>query len=245
MAFLLYKLGNQFFKRCYPLYRPVYELFKAVSDRGERQLLRETIRPGMTVVDLGANIGIYSLFFASLVGPAGRVYSFEPSPENFSKLAASVRGRSNVVGVPAAAGERSKEMALYLSDSLNVDHRSYATGGEERRSIAIRCVALDDYFPAGTPVDFIKADIQGFELSALEGAKRLLADNPAVKLLLEFSPYLLTASGTSPHALLDFLTSRGFLIKKVGEQGQLEPLEAADFTVAETVYCNIFAAREP
>ena len=245
MAFLFYKLGNHLFRWCYPVYRPVYEIFKATSDRNERQLLRACIQPGMTVVDLGANIGVYSVFLSSLVGPQGQVFSFEPSPENFARLSAATRSHGNIVKIAAAVGAESKELALYLSDSLNVDHRTYPTGGEDRQAVPIRGVALDDYFPAGTQVDFIKADIQGFELAALEGAKRVLADSPNIKLLLEFSPYLLTASGNAPQALLDFLKERGFSICKVGERGELEELQDGDFAVAETIYCNIFATRHP
>jgi FkbM family methyltransferase len=240
MPFLLFKFGEHFYQRCYPLYRPLYSLYKAVSDRGERRLLREHLRPGMTVVDLGANIGIYSLFFASLVGEKGRVHSFEPAPANFARLAAAVRGRDNIEPVAAAAGAQSGQIALHLSDALNVDHRAYATGGEPRRSIPIRCVALDDYFPPGTRVDFLKADIQGSELTALEGATRVLADNPQLKLLLEYSPYLLTAAGRDPRALLDFFARRGLHVSRVGPSGRLGPLEAGDHAVAETVYCNLF-----
>lgn len=243
MASLFNRLGNQLFEHCYPLYRPVYSVFKAVTDRAERNVLRRHLTPGMTVVDAGANIGIYSAFVASLIGPSGTVHSFEPSPENFARLRASASGRANILCHPKAVGAVSREMALYLSDSLNVDHRMYPTPDEQRQGVPIQCIALDDYFPAGTRVDFIKADIQGFELAALEGAKRVLADNPGIKLLFEFWPYGLKTSGMTPEAFLDFLTTRGFRVSKVVKPGSLAPLTEADFAMGETLYCNVFAER--
>lgn len=61
-------LGNQLYRHAYPLYKPLYGLYKALLDRGERAILRRVVRPGMTVVDIGANIGVYSRFLAGLVG---------------------------------------------------------------------------------------------------------------------------------------------------------------------------------
>ena len=76
------------------------------------------------------------------------------------------------------AAERSK---LYVSGHLNVDHRTYATEGDSRRIVPIDIIALDDYFKPGQRVDLIKMDIQGYELHALRGASRVLADNPDTK----------------------------------------------------------------
>ena len=79
-------LGNQLFHRVYFLYKPLYSLYKTVLDRGERTILRRIVRPGMMVVDIGANIGVYSRFLAGLVGVDGKVIAFEPSPDNFNRL---------------------------------------------------------------------------------------------------------------------------------------------------------------
>jgi len=242
-ASLFNRLGNHLFEHCYPLYRPAYSIFKALTDRAERQLLGRHLKPGMTVVDAGANIGIYSLHFSALVGPDGQVHSFEPSPDNFARLQASAGRAPNVRCYPMAVGAVSQEMALYLSDSLNVDHRMYPTPDEQRQGVPIKCVALDDFFPAGTQVDLIKADIQGFELAAIQGAVRVLADNPNLKLLLEFWPYGLKTSGSSSEAFIDFLSSRGFAVSKVSKSGTLVPLAEADFALGETIYCNVFASR--
>ena len=234
MASFSHRLGNRLYECCYPLYRPIYSAFKAVTDRAERRLLRRCVMEGMVVADAGANIGIYSEFLSSLVGPSGRVHSFEPSPENFSRLQRSVRRRSNIVCNPMAVGAKSGEILLHLSDTMNVDHRTYASPEENRRSITVRCIALDDYFPVCARVNLIKADIQGFELAALMGAERVLAENPNIKLLLEFWPYGLKTSGADPRALLEFLAVRNFSVAKVERDGALCVLTDDDFGLGET-----------
>ena len=117
------RVGNGFYQHAFPIYRPLYAAYKAYTDRAERRLLREVLFPGAVTVDAGANIGMYSRYFAHCVGPAGAVYSFEPAPENFSRLRSATRKFSNVYVSQAALGERSGLSELYLSDRLNVDHR--------------------------------------------------------------------------------------------------------------------------
>ena len=82
----LLRWGNKLYERCYFLYFPLYAVYKMLSDRVERKLFRQFVQPGMTVVEVGANIGIYSRYFARLTGESGRVHSFEPSPTNFQRL---------------------------------------------------------------------------------------------------------------------------------------------------------------
>src|SRR5215469_11674842 len=120
-------IGNKVYQHAFPIYRPVYAAYKAYADHAERQLLRQILVPGNVAVDAGANIGIYSQFLARCVGPAGAVYSFEPAPENFDRLRAAARGFSNIYVWQAAVGEYSGKSELYVSDALNVDHRTYST----------------------------------------------------------------------------------------------------------------------
>src|SRR3954453_6161979 len=179
---------NKLYQHAFPIYRPLYAIYKSYADRLERRLLKQILFPGAVAVDAGANIGIYSQFLSRYVGPTGLVHSFEPSPDNFRRLSTATRDLSNVRLTQAAVGERSGECMLYLSDKLNVDHRAYKAGGEVRHAVPTEMVALDDYFKLAQRVDLIKMDIQGYELHALRGAQRVLQENPDIKLLLEFWP---------------------------------------------------------
>jgi len=239
---VLRTFGNKLYQHAFPIYRPVYAAFKAYADRAERQLLRQILVPGAVAVDAGANIGIYSQYLARCVGPAGAVYSFEPAPENFERLRAAAREYSNVHVLQAAVGERSGKSALYLSDTLNVDHRTYLTDNFAQRVVQIEMVALDDYFKPGQRVDFIKMDLQGYELHALRGAGRVLADNPQAKLLVEVWPYGLKQAGANWVELIDALRGKNMTVSEITTRG-LEPFRTDRISEVPDCYVNVFASQ--
>jgi FkbM family methyltransferase len=225
------------------VYRLCYHAFKAYTDRAERRLLKSILSAGAVVVDAGANIGVYSQFLSRCVGRSGVVHSFEPSPENFSRLQAATRKLANVRLSQAAVGECSGRSKLYLSDQLNVDHRTYATDGDLRSAVPIDVAALDDYFKAGQRVDLIKMDIQGYELHALRGTNRVLADNPAAKLLLEFWPYGLEQAGANWCELIDNLRAKSMSIAEITNHG-LIPFREDSVKVSPQWYVNLFASSK-
>jgi FkbM family methyltransferase len=236
-------VGNKVYHQAFPIYRVCYAAFKAYADRAERQLLKNILSNGSVVVDAGANIGIYSEFLSHCVGPIGMVHSFEPSPENFRRLQDATRNLSNVRVCQSAVGERSGRSKLYLSRNLNVDHRTYATEEDSRCTVPIDVIALDDYFKPGQRVDLIKMDIQGYELHALRGASRVLADNPNAKLLLELWPYGLRQAGTSWLELIAALEAENMSAHQVTTRGLIKfPSESV--TEDPDWYLNVFAAAK-
>ncbi|PYJ69934.1 MAG: FkbM family methyltransferase [Verrucomicrobia bacterium] len=243
MLSLLRSIGNKIYQHAFPIYRPLYAAYKAGADRVERQLLRKVLFPGAIVVDAGANIGIYSQFLSRCVGPTGSVHAFEPSPDNFKRLRAATRALPNVHALQSAIGERSGDSELYLSDTLNIDHRTYAANGNARRTVPIQMVALDDYFKPGHRVDLIKMDIQGYELHALRGASRVVADNPGIKLLLEFWPYGLRHAGAHWDVLIADLEERGMMIRQVCAEGLIQ-LRRDSVDENPDWYVNLFASQD-
>jgi FkbM family methyltransferase len=233
--------GNKLYDQLFPVYRPLYAAYKAYADRAERQLLKRTLSAGDVVVDAGANIGIYSQFLSHRVGRTGVVHSFEPSPENFRRLQSATRKLANARLSQAAVGERSGRSRLYLSDKLNVDHRTYPTEEDSRHTVPIDITALDDYFKPGERVDLIKMDIQGYELHALRGANRVLADNPDLKVLVEFWPYGLKQAGVNWVELLDALQSKNMLVSEITNRGPV-PFSASSVRETPDWYMNLFAS---
>jgi len=238
---VLRRAGNKLYKHAFPIYRPLYAAYKAYADRAERELLRQILFQGAVAADAGANIGIYSQFLSRCVGTTGVVHSFEPSPENFERLRSATHRLSNVRLSQSAVGERSGNSKLYLSDKLNVDHRAYMGVGDSRRTIPIEMVALDDYFKPGERVDLIKMDIQGYELHALQGATRVLADNPDIKVLLEFWPYGLKQAGANWIDVITALEGRGMVIQQVSTGG-LIPFHSDSASESADWYVNLFAS---
>ena len=236
------RIGNKAYKHAFPAYRFAYRIFKAYGDRAERQLLQKVLFAGAVVVDAGANIGVYSEFLSRCVGPNGVVHSFEPCPDNFMRLRCATRKLPNVSLCPAAVGERSGETMLYVSDNLNVDHRAYVTEGNPRRALQVGMVALDDYFKPGERVDLLKLDVQGYELHALQGAKRILNENREIKLLLELWPYGLKEAGANWGELIQMLEGFTMNIMFVRADG-LIPFEARKVRTDVNWYVNLFASR--
>jgi FkbM family methyltransferase len=236
------RLGNKLYQRAFPLYRLLYSEFKARADRVERRALASRLRPGSVVVDAGANIGIYSQFFSKCVGPGGAVHSFEPSPENFSRLSKALSHFSNVYLNQMAVSDKTGESLLYVSDELNVDHRAYAPTDGTRDTIVIRAVALDDYFATGERVDLIKMDIQGYELHALRGAERVIRENRGITLLLELWPYGLRQAGVDWKDLVQMLERHNMSIQQFGKSA-LEPLRPESVKEASEWYVNLLAYR--
>ena len=131
---------------------------------------------------------------------------------------------------------------LYVSNKLNVDHRAYATEGNGRRALQIEMVALDDYFKPGQRVDLLKLDIQGYELHALQGAKRIVTENREIKLLLEFWPYGLKQAGVNWGELIEML--EGFAMNVMFVRADsLIPFEAHNVAIDADWYVNLFASR--
>jgi FkbM family methyltransferase len=242
LASLVRGIGNKIYDHAFPIYRLCYRAFKAYTDRAERQLLRSILSAGAVVVDAGANIGVYSQFLSRCVGPTGVVHAFEPSPKNFRRLQSATHKLANVHLSQAAVGECSGRSKLHLSNQLNVDHRTYATEGDLRPALQIDVIALDDYFEPGQRVDLIKMDIQGYELHALQGANRVLADNPDAKVLLEFWPYGLKQTGANWVELIATLESKNMAVCQVTKNG-LVPFRADSASENPAWYVNLFASR--
>jgi FkbM family methyltransferase len=237
---VLRRSANKLYECAFPIYRPLYAAYKIYADRAERALLRKILFKGAVVVDVGANIGIYSEFLSRCVGPTGLVHSFEPSPDNFKRLSAATCYLSNVRLTQAVVGERSGESKLYVSDKLNVDHRAYKANGDSRRAVPTEMVALDDYFKSGQRVDLIKMDIQGYELHALRGAHRVVGENPDIDLLLEFWPAGLEQAGVRWEELVAMLQGLNMNLALVRTCG-LVPFDARDVRSDISWYVNLFA----
>lgn len=240
----LFRLANKLYEHCYPAYYPLYASWKAISDRRERTLLRQLIQPGMTIIDVGANIGIYTRFFSKLTGKSGCIHAFEPAPSNFKRLKENVGHLANVSLNNTAIGNRSGVIQLYISDELNVDHRTFDSG-DGRNEIDVPVVSLDEYFALGQHVDLIKIDVQGYELSVLQGAKRVLKENSNVKVIMEFWPYGLMKASVIPSEVLELIHSLGFEIRTTRDPvGSLFDGSALNPMKIDH-YCNLVLTMRP
>lgn len=172
--------------------------------------LQRWVHPGMTVVDIGANIGYFTVHFSRLVGDQGVVHAFEPEPLNFAMLAENVQmnGLSNVCVHHAALGRERGHANLHLSDYNGGMHRLYPSVCCSGPSVSVPVLRMDDVL-AGVKVDLIKIDIEGYEEPALLGAENCLRQNSSLKIISEYCPASMLEAGGSPSAFLHYLLGLG------------------------------------
>ncbi len=190
----------------------------ASYDAFERDLLKQYVQKGDRVIDLGANIGLYTLTLARLVGEEGKVYAFEPEPTNFALLTKNieVNGYKNVVLERKAVSDKTGTARLFRCADNAGDHRIMDSGEGMRDSIEIEMLSLDDYFHDNpVPIHFIKLDIQGAEGGALRGMREVFARSSGLRILMEFWPAGLEKFGTKPREVLEFLKSENFQILRI------------------------------
>jgi FkbM family methyltransferase len=141
------------------------------------QVLAQRLRPGMVFYDLGSNIGLFSLLAARLVGPNGKVYSFEPDPEVAGRLRRNVarNGFLNVTIVKAGVWSVSGDRHFVPAGLASPDHGTgtFVAQGDAV-GVPTRCVALDEFAENAFLPDAIKCDVEGAEVEALHGAGKLL-----------------------------------------------------------------------
>jgi FkbM family methyltransferase len=198
-------------------------------DPREKILYERELRPGMTVVDAGANVGYFSLLFARLVGPTGRVFALEPDPRNFDLLRRNIErnGYSNVTAVPVALSRESGRQKFSRSPHNFADH-CLGDGLGQREKIEVEVVRLDDLFPGPAKrVNLLKLDIQGAEFAAIDGAREVLRANPDIVLLTEFWPDGMRRFGDDPEKYLETLRALGFSLRLVGGRSrpELRPID--------------------
>lgn len=151
--------------------------------RGEAELaaqnaLAERLRPGMVFYDLGANIGLFSLLAARMVGPGGRVFSFEPDAEVAARLARNIERNQfhNVAVVPQGVWSTSGKRPFAVAGSSSPDQGTgtFMTGAKAGSAIPLDCVALDDFARNAPPPGAIKCDVEGAEVEVLRGAEQTI-----------------------------------------------------------------------
>lgn len=195
-----------------------------VYEKFQTQLFRELITPDMTVVDIGANIGYYTVLSAA---HAAQVIAFEPDAVNRSFLEKNTLAFPNVRRVPLAVSDTVGTATLHLSRD-NLGKHSLVSASDLPGTETIETVRLDDYLASiGVDrVDAIKMDIEGWEPRALEGMSATL--RTARVLFTEFDPAVIRTIGVDPASFLDRLKGHGFDLYEVNEAK--EKLESIDTT---------------
>lgn len=225
-------------------------LLKGIFEPEETALWRELLRPGMVVVDVGANIGYYATLASRLVGPTGRVFAFEPEPKNYELLLKNLaeNGCANVEASSVALSDRRGSATLFR-DAHNLGNPSFfeANVPQEGRiaGIKVSTTSLDEALPPDARVDVIKVDVQGAEGLVFAGARRVLGAAGKRHILFELWPDGLDRAGIDAVRLLEELQEMGYRFRRVGrDRRPVEPQEAVSACRAEPDgFVNLLASR--
>lgn len=215
---------------------------------------RALLRPGMTVVDVGANVGIFTLEANDAVGPGGRVIAFEPDPHNRALLEENVaRNDARSVTVESCAiSDARGEVTLHRSRYNFGDHRIYDAGGDtdfhrggQRSTVTVPTRKLDDYIAEhGLEVDVVKCDIQGAERRMWNGMRTLVATRPELLVVMEFWPQGLKACGDDPGEFLAEIAAAGFRVERITRAGrEATPPSRLLAELADGSHANVVLTR--
>ena len=206
-----------------------HELIYNGFEETELNFVQRLLRPGMTVLDIGAHHGLYTLLASNCVGPRGRVIAFEPSPRECRRLAKHVRLNhcSNAEIEACALGKESGEADLFVVEGFRDWGNSLLPPAvpEPTRKVRVPIRRLDDLLAARgiKQVDFIKLDAEGGELAVVEGARRLLQTAPRPAILAEVEDVRTRPWGYPAREIMQLLARWNFRWFALSEIGTLYP----------------------
>jgi len=187
-------------------------VYLGTYERWETRAVRRYLRSGMTLVDVGANMGYFTLLGARIVGPTGRIIAVEPSPSAADRLASVIEVNQipNVTLERCGLGREAGEMMLYDPHPSNHTPTMLGDPGTPGRIVPIR--TLDELADAHrvNRIDLLKIDVEGFEPEVFAGAVRLFAAGRIGAILCEFNEFWLARGGTTGDAVYRQLLDYGF-----------------------------------
>jgi FkbM family methyltransferase len=214
----------------------VYESFlnDGYYEHAEQSFCAEYVKPGMTVFDVGASHGFYTLLFAKRAGPP-LVHAFEPEEGNYARLRANLElnGFQGVHASQLAVVEEPGEVELNVyppelygwhtlgQPAMEVEGKPVTPLGRRR----VQGVTLDDYCADQgiERIDLLKLDVEGAELEALRGASRLLREKRIGCLLFEVSQAMVEGMSHDPAEIFDLVRGAGLAVHELAADGTLEP----------------------
>ena len=210
-------------------------------------LLDRLLKPGMTLIDAGANIGEISLVAAKRVGAAGQVFAFEPIERFAGQLERSIaaNGLTNLIlrreGLADVAGEATIYVpAGRFGDGTKHDGLGTLFRMEDRSSAeaTISITTLDAFIESEgiAKVDMIKLDVEGSELNALKGGSQVLRTHKPM-LIVEVAQITCRAAGYEMEDLVSFLRGFGYSMHRIGRRGSLAPIEQVGLSEFQNLFC--------
>lgn len=222
-----------------------YLPFMRLFERTEMQLVAHLLKPGMKVIDAGANIGVYSLLAAQCVGSEGKVWAFEPSQSTY-RLFLDNLALNHVTTVTAsrmALGDAKGQLTLRSQNGFgdlyrHLDYSGRAAEGDWVETVEVN--TLDDFAAANgiDTVDFIKIDVEGAEYHLLKGSQQLLSRSPNVIVMVEIEEDWCRRNGHRVEDCFELLKSLGFTLYSLSKRQNGWAVDQGDLSACRTVWAT-------
>ena len=224
------------------IWRWRFEILMGWNEFASVKLCRQFVKPGMTVIDVGAHIGYYTRLLSELVGSSGRVFAFEAHPDNYAVLKRNLRGRkySNVEIYNCAVSDRKGKMQLYVSPGSS-NHSLIKDYTEASGLIDVESITIDSFLSKREikSVDFIKMDVEGAEPLVIEGMRKIISSSPKFSLLAEYNPQALLSGNIAPEKFLRDLHEMGFQVQTIPNDATI----SQEMDCAENKVVNILCSK--
>lgn len=222
----------------------------------ELELVDRVVREGDTVIDIGANYGLWAYHMSRAVGRTGKVWSFEPIPftaRTFRLIARALGFADNVELVNVGCGEEAGRVEFTvpvqsgIAISAGLVHmagrRDQRPGKEiharfdQTKNVECDVVALDEFLPRLERVSLLKCDIEGADLFAMRGARRLLEEHKPV-VVIEITPWFLEGFGLTVGDVYGFFEGLGYRCYRYDDGGRLVPTPASSIVEDNWVFVH-------
>jgi FkbM family methyltransferase len=227
-------------------------------EANERRLMREFLRPGQTILDVGANVGFLTVFFARATGASGKVYAFEPNPLIFDLLRQNTAPYGQVEAINCGLSVDNVDSTLFLAGR---DH-SVASFSQEYPTLHVRYqdfgrldsvqakLVNGDQFLSQREIDridILKIDVEGWELNVLRGLQKTIQRSPEIVIFFEYNRAAQECAGFAPMDVLKWFFDNGYKLSVGGHEAVMAlPMTNLSQWIEQlspTSYPTLFATR--
>ncbi len=242
---LRYKIGLDFPLPCFLSYGSLYLaygdgmglmfFFRRPYEENEWRFVSNFLKPGMVFFDIGANQGFYTLLAAKMVGPSGKVFSFEPVPSQLKKLKRNIKINrfGNIITEQSAvsyeSGFSNINICLNGDEAMSSLREPYKDASLKRKVIQVPLYSIDDYVRKFNikSIDFIKIDVEGGELDVLKGAINIIKNIRPV-FMCEVQDIRTNQWGYRASKIYEFLEGYGYSWFSPNQNGFIEPVRSKE-----------------
>lgn len=214
-----------------------------IYEKGVAWAIETHLKQGGTMIDVGANIGFFTLLGNHLVGPKGKVYSIEPNPDIFILMESSIHinaFRPRSVRHNMAAFDKEGKLDLTWSSAKHGGGRLRTSENikHDEKSAEVVTQELDKIIQMqDLPVSLIKIDTEGSELYVLKGATEIIKKSPNCVIITEWNPRFIKGRGSSVDEAVEFIAERFSIIEKIIKVGKVERLVPEQLKTIN--HCNL------